>query len=50
MNNVMAYVRDLEEKERERKLRRLQAGDEAEVPAAIPDDYRYPPAQILDGE
>ncbi|RPD61060.1 hypothetical protein L226DRAFT_55524 [Lentinus tigrinus ALCF2SS1-7] len=46
LKNLMGYVHELEEKEKERKQRRL-AGEEEVVPE-IPDDYRYPPAQILD--
>ncbi|OBZ72266.1 Protein msp1, mitochondrial [Grifola frondosa] len=50
LNGLISYVRELEEKEKERKQRRLNAGeDEAEPTADINgDDYRYPPAQILD--
>ena len=48
LKNLMGYVRELEEKEKERKQRRL-TGDEAESIPEVPDDYRYPPAQILDG-
>ena len=44
----MGYVRELEEKEKERTQRRL-TGDVAESIPEVPDDYRYPPAQILDG-
>ena len=50
LNNLVGYVRELEEKERERKLKRLQGveGDEAVV--EVVDDYRYPPAQLVDGK
>ncbi|KAI0349292.1 hypothetical protein OH77DRAFT_1594319 [Trametes cingulata] len=49
LNNLISYVKELEEKERERKQRRLTAGDEAEPAADVNgDEYRYPPAQILD--
>ncbi|KAH9945226.1 P-loop containing nucleoside triphosphate hydrolase protein [Epithele typhae] len=49
LNNLMTYVRDVEEKEKERKRLRLQGGEEGEAVANdIPDDYRYPPAQVLD--
>ncbi|RDX42139.1 hypothetical protein OH76DRAFT_1466992 [Lentinus brumalis] len=47
LKNLMGYVRELEEKEKERKQRRLTGGEDEPVPE-IPDDYRYPPAQILD--
>ncbi|KAI9066319.1 hypothetical protein FKP32DRAFT_1566324 [Trametes sanguinea] len=49
LNNLIGYVRELEEREREKQQRRLTAGDEEE-PAADTngDDYRYPPGQILD--
>ncbi len=48
LKNLMVYVRELEEKEKERKQRRLTGGEDEPVPE-VPDDYRYPPAQILDG-
>ncbi|KII84426.1 hypothetical protein PLICRDRAFT_46336 [Plicaturopsis crispa FD-325 SS-3] len=49
LNGVMAYVRGLEEREKERKVRRLTAGADAEESAPEePESYRYPPAQILD--
>ncbi|TFK88840.1 hypothetical protein K466DRAFT_575157 [Polyporus arcularius HHB13444] len=47
LKNLMVYVRELEEKEKERKQRRLIGGEDEPVPE-VPDDYRYPPAQILD--
>ncbi|KAI0648960.1 P-loop containing nucleoside triphosphate hydrolase protein [Trametes meyenii] len=49
LNNLVSYVKELGEKERERKQRRLTAGDE-EQPAPEPngEEYRYPPGQILD--
>lgn len=49
LNNLMAYVRTLEERDREKKLRILR--DEADSDATDDshvDDYRYPPAQVLD--
>ncbi|OCH93051.1 hypothetical protein OBBRIDRAFT_885805 [Obba rivulosa] len=51
LNSLVSYVHSLEEKERERKQRRLAAPDgEPPEPTADlnGDDYRYPPAQILD--
>lgn len=52
LNNLIGYVRELEDKERERKQRRLTAPaneDASEPEPDIPaDDYRYPPAQLLD--
>ncbi|KAI0833655.1 P-loop containing nucleoside triphosphate hydrolase protein [Trametes gibbosa] len=49
LNNVVAYVKELEEKERERKQRRLTAGDGEESAAEVAvDEYRYPPGQVLD--
>lgn len=53
LNALTSYVRSLEEKEKERKQRRLAApeGEEPEPMADLNgDDYRYPPAQILDGK
>ncbi|KAI8982728.1 hypothetical protein BD414DRAFT_537748 [Trametes punicea] len=49
LNNLIGYVKELEERERERQQRRLTVGDE-EAPAADVDgdDYRYPPGQIID--
>ncbi|KAI0663784.1 P-loop containing nucleoside triphosphate hydrolase protein [Cubamyces menziesii] len=49
LNNLVSYVKELEERERERKQRRLTGGeDEQSVADVSSDDYRYPPAQILD--
>jgi dynamin-like GTPase MGM1, mitochondrial len=51
LNGVMSHVRTLEERERERKLKRL-TGAEGETPESeqsAEESYRYPPAQILDG-
>lgn len=48
LNGLMGYVRELEERTQERKNKRL-AGEE-EGPAEEPESYKYPPAQILDGE
>ncbi|TBU24027.1 P-loop containing nucleoside triphosphate hydrolase protein [Dichomitus squalens] len=49
LNNLVNYVRELDEKERERRQRRLQASEEDEGAAEVVDDYRYPPAQLVDG-
>ncbi|KAF7316939.1 hypothetical protein HMN09_00428200 [Mycena chlorophos] len=44
LGGLVNYVKSLEEKERERKAKRLEgAAEESE-----PESYRYPPAQILD--
>ena len=50
----MGYVKELEVREREKKQKRLMAPpEENETPVDdekdAADDYRYPPAQILDG-
>ena len=50
LNNLVGYVRELEEKERERKLKRLQGVEGDEAVAEVVDDYRYPPAQLVDGK
>lgn len=52
LNSLVAYVKTLEEKEKERKQKRLLAppaedGQASSEPAS--EDYRYPPAQIHDG-
>jgi dynamin-like GTPase MGM1, mitochondrial len=52
LNNLMDYVRILEEKERERKNRRvaLAATGEEIVDDTPPEDsYKYPRAQLVDG-
>jgi len=46
-------VKKLEEKEKERKTRRLEAASQDVEPAqeddeVIPESYRYPPAQVID--
>ncbi|KIJ66716.1 hypothetical protein HYDPIDRAFT_127993 [Hydnomerulius pinastri MD-312] len=46
LNGLMGYVKDLEEKAKERKSKRLAGEDEG--PDEEPESYRYPPAQILD--
>ena len=58
LTGLVGYVKRLEEEESERKQRRL-AGVESDVPPLDEaterkrrevDEYRYPPAQVLDGE
>lgn len=48
LNGLMGYVKELEERAQERNNKRFAGEDEG--PAEEPDSYRYPPAQILDGE
>ncbi|KAH9902627.1 P-loop containing nucleoside triphosphate hydrolase protein [Cubamyces lactineus] len=49
LNNLVSYVKELEDRERERKQRRLTGGeDEQPVADVSSDDYRYPPGQLLD--
>ena len=52
LGNVMSYVRDLEEKEREKKSRRINQaialGGE-EVDDTPPESYKYTPGQLVDG-
>ena len=48
LSGLMGYVKELEERALERKNKRFAGEDEA--PAEEPESYRYPPAQILDGE
>ena len=58
LSSLVGYVKKLEEEESERKQRRLsgvengpQPSDEAtEKQRRDADDYRYPPAQVLDGQ
>ncbi|KAI0787959.1 P-loop containing nucleoside triphosphate hydrolase protein [Fomes fomentarius] len=47
LTKLMGYVRELEEKEKERKQRRLQPTEDEAAPE-VAEDYRYPPVQILD--
>ncbi|CCM03087.1 uncharacterized protein FIBRA_05207 [Fibroporia radiculosa] len=52
LSGLMGYVKTLEEKEKERKQKRLNGIEEehAENAASVSEDeYRYPPAQVLDG-
>ncbi|KAF8121792.1 P-loop containing nucleoside triphosphate hydrolase protein [Boletus edulis] len=46
LNGLIGYVKELEEREQERKNKRIAGEDEG--PAEEPESYRYPPAQILD--
>ncbi|ETW83241.1 hypothetical protein HETIRDRAFT_383311 [Heterobasidion irregulare TC 32-1] len=51
LNNLMTYVRDLQEKDKERKKKRLimaAAGDEEDISPVEEESYKYPPGQILD--
>jgi hypothetical protein len=53
LGSLVGYVRNLEEQERERKEKKFKSlaendADEDE-PDTIPESYRYPAAQILDG-
>lgn len=49
LNNLMGYVKSLEEKEMEKKARRIASPDEStETEEEI--HYRYSPAQMLDGK
>lgn len=52
LTSLVGYVRELEMKDRERKQRRLSSIEDGEPPEPEPsvDEYRYPPAQLLDGE
>jgi len=47
LNNLLGYVRNLEGQAKERTNKRLAGDDDAQDE---PESYRYPPAQILDGE
>jgi dynamin-like GTPase MGM1, mitochondrial len=52
LGNLMSYVYDLEEKEREKKSRRIAqaAANVSEETADIPlESYKYTPAQLVDG-
>lgn len=48
LNNLMGYVRSLEEKEKEKTARRL-AGSDTDGSLSEEVNYRYSPAQMLDG-
>jgi len=49
LSGLMSYVKSLEEKEREKKQRRLTVDTDDEEDSTA-ESYRYPPAQILDGK
>ncbi|KAF8841234.1 hypothetical protein BDN67DRAFT_1068667 [Paxillus ammoniavirescens] len=46
LNGLIGYVKEIEERAKERKSRRLAGEDNG--PEEEPESYRYPPAQILD--
>ncbi|CAA7265555.1 unnamed protein product [Cyclocybe aegerita] len=49
LNALMGYVKTLEEKQREKALKRAEIGPDGEQePEETPESYRYPPAQIMD--
>ncbi|KAI0311910.1 P-loop containing nucleoside triphosphate hydrolase protein [Amylostereum chailletii] len=50
LNNLMGYVRGLEEREKERKRKRLAqtVAGEVEADPIEEESYKYPPAQIVD--
>ncbi|KAJ6607380.1 P-loop containing nucleoside triphosphate hydrolase protein [Mycena sp. CBHHK59/15] len=48
LGGLVNYVKSLEEKEREKKAKRLEGGPSDDSPEPTPESYRYPPAQILD--
>ncbi|KAG6915869.1 hypothetical protein DXG01_009477 [Tephrocybe rancida] len=51
LGGLVAYVKTLEEKEKERKTKLLenpQVSSEADQSEQTPESYRYPPAQIID--
>jgi hypothetical protein len=50
LTNLVSYVKSLEEKERERKQRRLLQQETEDDKTSEAEDYRYPQAQILDGK
>ena len=53
LNGLISYVKTLEKKEKEKSLKELEAadgeqqGDSDDMPLEL---YRYPPAQVIDGE
>jgi hypothetical protein len=51
LGNLMNYVRDLEEKEREKKNRRIMqaAAGASEIVDTPLESYKYTPAQVVDG-
>ncbi|KAF7374965.1 hypothetical protein MSAN_00382600 [Mycena sanguinolenta] len=49
LGGLVNYVKSLEEKEKEKKLKRLEgAPSDDSAEDQTPESYRYPPAQILD--
>ncbi|KAJ6544796.1 P-loop containing nucleoside triphosphate hydrolase protein [Mycena vulgaris] len=49
LGGLVTYVKSLEEKEREKKAKRLEgAPSDEDSGESTPESYRYPPAQILD--
>ncbi|KAG6905568.1 hypothetical protein DXG01_001948 [Tephrocybe rancida] len=51
LGGLVAYVKTLKEKEKERKAKLLenpQVSSEADQPEQTPESYRHPPAQIID--
>ncbi|KAJ7650419.1 P-loop containing nucleoside triphosphate hydrolase protein [Roridomyces roridus] len=48
LGGLVNYVKSLEEKEREKKMKRLEGGPSEDTVEPTPESYRYPPAQILD--
>jgi len=52
LSNLMSYVRDLEEKEREKKSRRINqamAGGGEKIEDTPLESYKYTPGQLVDG-
>ena len=51
LQQLRAGILELEEKEGERRRKRISGEDTEEAsPDLSVDDYRYPPGQVLDGE
>lgn len=52
LNGLIGYVKSLEEQQKEKSLKRLDAGEEQEAVAEDKplESYRYPPAQLMDGK
>ncbi|KAJ7903616.1 P-loop containing nucleoside triphosphate hydrolase protein [Mycena olivaceomarginata] len=48
LGGLVNYVKSLEEKEREKKAKRLEGAPSDDSAEQTPESYRYPPAQILD--
>ncbi|KAH9912285.1 P-loop containing nucleoside triphosphate hydrolase protein [Fomitopsis serialis] len=49
LTSLMTYVKGIEEKESERRRKRLSGVEEGDAPDLNGDDYRYPQGQVLDG-